>query len=87
MGAGPGSNENPWKAPRAKAQLGVFCGLWVFLPNLFAGQKLGIHALSRAKSMNYLVGALSLRDMRELRNRCKSDKQLLCVIILSWVHV
>lgn len=65
----------------------LFCGLWVFLSYLLAGQKLGIHTLSTAKSMNYPVGALSLCDMRELWSRCKSDKQLLCVIILSWVPI
>lgn len=80
MGAAPGSNKNAWKAPRVRPNWELFCGLWVFLSNLLAGKKIGIHALSTAKSMNYPVGALSLLDKRELRNRCKSDRQLLCVI-------
>lgn len=38
----------------------LFRGLWVFLSNLLAGQKLGIYALSTVKSMNYPVGAPSV---------------------------
>lgn len=87
MGAGPGGNKNAWTAPRAKAQLRAVLWPQGAPSYLFAGQKLGIHTLSTAKSVNSPVGALSLHDMGELRNVGKSDKQLLCVIILSCVHI
>lgn len=61
--------------------------LCMFVSYLLVGQKLEIHTLSSAKSINYLVGLLILHDIRELRNICKSDKQLLSLCYYPFLGI